>query len=140
MLTDDKLLLCSDGVWDAFEPEALVDYLQRYDLEIAIEELLHDTETKMREQCDNISAICLRWDDQASPHKPLQDKLADTVDEKSLWEKARQKAMKEKIKAQKSRPKAPQTKTNNKKNPDKKRINNTIEELESYLSQQHRKD
>ena len=139
----DKLLLCSDGVWEAFEPDEIARYLRHPYVDVGITEMLHDAENKMQEQCDNISAICFRWDDATSTQPALQDKLAPTVDQKTLWERAKKKTIKEKIKQQKTKVEAAKktaaTKPDKELPKKKKRIDNKIEELEDYLSQYHRK-
>ena len=136
--TGDALLLCSDGVWDAFSPEELSVYLQRQALDESIEELLHDAEAKMQDACDNISAICFRWEDDVTDSPPLQSKLDATVDWQTLWEKANKKAITQK--ARKPATRAPQPSPKNvEKKTDKKEIKSTIAELENYLASLPRK-
>lgn len=59
----DLLLLCSDGLWQAFSPDDLGDYLARATLEEGLDDMLDDAERKMQRRCDNLTAIALRWED-----------------------------------------------------------------------------
>ena len=69
---NDVLLLCSDGLWEAFTPEEMTPYLDKDDLETGLEELLLDAEEKMGRGCDNTSAVCLRWTDGVTSSLPLE--------------------------------------------------------------------
>lgn len=85
----DSLLLCTDGVWEAHPPEKLVRYLGYAELEEGVEELLLATQRKMRDKCDNISAVALRWEDDKVYSAPLQGNQAVHVDQEQLWRDAR---------------------------------------------------
>jgi PPM family protein phosphatase len=81
---DDVLLLCSDGVWEAYTPEELLRTLDGDDLDAAVEEMLFGAERKMQEHCDNLSAICVRWLEDAPTTLPLQGNAPVQVDERSI--------------------------------------------------------
>lgn len=68
----DLLLLCSDGLWEAFTPEEIAPYLGKEDLETGLEELLLDAEEKKGKNCDNTTAMCLRWTDGVTSTLPLE--------------------------------------------------------------------
>lgn len=68
----DVLLLCSDGLWEAFSPEEMGRRLARAPLEDALVGLLGDAEDKMRQGCDNVSGACLRWEDGVTSALPLE--------------------------------------------------------------------
>lgn len=85
---DDILLLCSDGVWEALAPEALVRYVDRPVLEEGIEELLLAAERSRRQACDNVSAVALRWEEAAPASLPLQGNPALQIESDALWEGA----------------------------------------------------
>ena len=74
----DRLLLCSDGVWEAFEPGEMTEFMRLDPLEEGIEEMLHTAEDKMQHVCDNITAVGLNWYDELTTSEPLQG--LDTVD------------------------------------------------------------
>lgn len=85
---DDVLLLCSDGLWEAHAPEELLRFIERGTLDEAVEEMLFSTERKMRESCDNLSAVCLRWLEDAPATLPLQGNTPVHVDERTLLDAA----------------------------------------------------
>ncbi|MDH3309434.1 MAG: protein phosphatase 2C domain-containing protein [Gammaproteobacteria bacterium] len=85
----DMLLVCSDGLWEAFTPEEITRYLKAPALDEAVENMLNDAVRKMKQGCDNVSAICLRWEDAISKSAPLQGNTALEIDEEKLREEAR---------------------------------------------------
>jgi PPM family protein phosphatase len=95
----DTLLLCSDGLWEAFKPEEIMHYLQYKSLEEGVEEMLHDGEEKMQQSSDNLSAICLRWEQGTTDNPPLQVKTLTRVDQQMLWDEANRKMAQRKLKA-----------------------------------------
>ncbi len=73
---DDHLLLCSDGLWEAIAPDEIPQYLLRASLEEGIEEMLLAAEHRMKQNCDNLSAIGLRWREARTHRPPLQPRAA----------------------------------------------------------------
>jgi serine/threonine protein phosphatase PrpC len=57
----DRLLLCSDGLWGPVNDTEIVDMLVRKPLEDAVRGLLDEAERRAGMQCDNLSAVTLRW-------------------------------------------------------------------------------
>ncbi len=94
----DALLLCSDGLWEAFKPEELIPYLQYKSLEEGVEEMLHDGEEKMNPGGDNLSAVCLRWEQGITDSRPLQVDSLTKVDQQMLWDEANRTLMRRKLK------------------------------------------
>jgi serine/threonine protein phosphatase PrpC len=118
----DTLLLCTDGLWEAFNPEELVPYLQYKSLEEGVEEMLHDGEEKMQKTCDNLSAICLRWEQGVTDTPPLQVHSLTQIDQQMLWDEANRKIMQRKIKG-------------TVKETEDKSIKTAIKEIESIIKQ-----
>lgn len=85
---DDILLLCTDGVWQAFGPDELLKFLNYPSLEEGTEEMLGTAEVKMGRACDNLSAVSFRWKDSMTLSAPLQSNPVVQVDEESLWKNA----------------------------------------------------
>ena len=85
----DMLLACTDGLWEAFGPEEIAQYLKAPALDEAMEEMLYAAVRKMKHGCDNVSAVCLRWEDAMSKDAPLQGNTAVQIDEAKLREEAR---------------------------------------------------
>ena len=85
----DMLLLCTDGLWEAFTPDEILKYLRTSGLEAGMEEMLYAAVRKRGEGCDNVSAVCLRWEDAVTRSAPVQGKAAARVDEAMLRDEAR---------------------------------------------------
>ena len=85
----DMLLACTDGLWEAFAPEEIARYLKAPALDEGMEEMLYAAVRKMKHGCDNVSAVCLRWEDAMSKSAPLQGNTAVQIDEAKLREGAR---------------------------------------------------
>ena len=140
---DDILLLCSDGVWEAFGTDELEDYLKYDSLDEGIEEMFIEAEERRRDACDNMSAVCLHWQDTAPKGLPLQANVALSVDQEALWEIAKNKML-----AQKSQTKRSSVrKTLNRpsrnvpvdKGHKKKSIKSELEEIESFIKKLEQK-
>ncbi|MDH3689730.1 MAG: serine/threonine-protein phosphatase [Gammaproteobacteria bacterium] len=115
--TDDLLLLCSDGIWKAFSNNELNKILDEEQLDDSIDEMLTRAERKMKRECDNISAIVLRWEDQPTTARPLEALTSKSVDQQELLRVA------EKRKKQK------------KNAPSKRRGVNSNEDIEAALAE-----
>lgn len=87
----DRLLLCTDGLWEALPQETIIGYLQQQDLGDAVVDMLLAAESARGKSSDNISAIAFRWDDHLSNDLPLQAENIKTVDQAELERKARRK-------------------------------------------------
>ncbi len=85
----DTLLLCSDGLWEAFTPEEIAHYLKASALDAAVEEMLFAAVKKMQHGSDNVSAVCLRWEDAITKSPPLQGNTAVEINEAMLREEAK---------------------------------------------------
>ena len=136
--TGDVLLLCSDGLWEALPPEDIVQYTSGKVLDEEIEEMLIEAEDRLPVS-DNITAICLRWDDKPTTALPLQANKAVQVDQDKLWQEAKDRLLDQRLKTQ---PQAPEQSpaTGDKpaklsKQDKKSRIASTIKELEDYMQQ-----
>lgn len=85
----DMLLACTDGLWEAFAPEEIAQQLKGPALDEALENMLFGAVRKMKHGCDNVSAVCLRWEDAVSKSAPLQGNGAAQIDEAMLRQEAR---------------------------------------------------
>ncbi|MFV1997854.1 MAG: PP2C family serine/threonine-protein phosphatase [Acidiferrobacterales bacterium] len=84
LMPGDKLLLCTDGLWEAMSAEDMQQYINRDDLEDAVIDMLITAENKMGSSSDNISAACLRWEDELTSKPPLQTNVKAEVDQKTM--------------------------------------------------------
>ena len=135
--TGDALLLCSDGLWEALPPEDFVNYINGKSLEEGIEELLISAEEQLPNP-DNITAICLRWEDKTSTELPRQANKAVQVNQDQIWQEAKNRLVGQKLQQKQPTP-VMNTPTKVKSKPSRKRkkaeIESTIKELEEYIQQ-----
>ncbi len=133
----DTLLLCSDGVWEAFAENELGRYLNYDSLDEGIEEMVIEAEHRRRESCDNMSAVCLRWRDHAPRNLPLQANPALSVDQEALWEIAKNKMLAQKAQLNAVRGKKSGVVANRKariaSKEKKKSLKSELEELENFI-------
>jgi PPM family protein phosphatase len=123
----DALLLCTDGVWQAFTPKELLKYLKYSSLEEGTEEMLVAAEAKMGDVCDNVSAISFRWQDHATRAVPLQGSTVLQIDEAVLLKNAATAA------AKKPRVRAKQAGKPKNRGQRRQSIDTDIRELEEYI-------
>ncbi|HEX9626596.1 MAG TPA: PP2C family serine/threonine-protein phosphatase [Acidiferrobacterales bacterium] len=122
----DSLLLCSDGLWQAFTPDEIARYLAYKSLDEGTEEMLLAAESKMKRTCDNLSAIALRWNEPVTSELPLQSAPAKDADPDALWEAARVQTQGRKLQ-DKEHKTTPRT--------HKEELEDTIKELEEFVKQ-----
>jgi serine/threonine protein phosphatase PrpC len=136
---NDALLLCSDGLWEAMPAGDLARYVHAKALELGVEEMLHDAEDRRRGAGDNLSAVCLRWEDAQTSTAPLQPHALTQADEKMLREAAKREAAEDAIRRQRTpaEPKRAKPVADN-KTPRKtpaggKPLEATLQEIEAFL-------
>ena len=127
----DVLLLCSDGLWEAMEASALFSFLKYPALDEGVEEMLLTAEKRMKERADNLSAICLRWQEGVTGALPLQTTtMKKETNHKNLLEDARIRTAGMKLRKRAAKDiKADARKT----------LENTIDELEAFLARFEKK-
>jgi serine/threonine protein phosphatase PrpC len=121
-------MLCSDGVWEAHDPDAIGRYLSNKDLEQATDELLLDAEAKMGDICDNLSVIAFRWMDKVTTYTPLQAGGTGNVDQGALW-----RAHKRELKAHQARAGGRDVRMAKRGVRDVDAIQSAIDEIEEYI-------
>jgi len=85
LMPGDILLLCTDGLWESLTTNESLQYLKRNELEDGVVDMLLAAETKMAGSSDNITATCLRWDDEFTDKPPLQSNTTTEVTQEALW-------------------------------------------------------
>ena len=121
---NDLLLLCSDGLWQAFTHEQITRYLDFRSLEEGVEEMLLAAEAKMRADCDNLSAVCLRWLEGVTSSLPLQPVAQTETSQQLMWDDAKIKTAEERLQRRKKPPVA---------DAKKESLEAKIEELEEFI-------
>jgi len=123
--TGDTLLLCTDGVWEALPNDSLGRFLGLQSLEEGVEEMLLAAEARMKKKADNLTAIAFRWEDEVSRHLPIQSQAARETDHKTLIEDVQIRNAEKKVQPGKKKPATQDG---------KKSLDDTIDELEAFLS------
>jgi serine/threonine protein phosphatase PrpC len=121
----DTLLLCTDGLWEALTADELFEYLSYPTLDEGVEEMLLAAEKRMKQRADNLSAICLRWQDNITNSLPLQTQTLPETDHKTLLEDAHIRNAEQKLRGRGSTDTQDNT---------RKTLENTIDELEAFLA------
>jgi len=122
----DRLLLCTDGVWEALTGDELSGYLRFDSLEEGIEEMLLAAENRMKQKADNLSAIAFRWDDAVTTERPLQLRGHGDADPRALFDDARRHELEKKVRQEAHPVGAVRD--------EKKSLDAAIDELEEFLS------
>jgi serine/threonine protein phosphatase PrpC len=122
---NDTLLLCTDGLWEALSADELYGFLKFSTLDEGVEEMLLAAEKRMKQRADNLSAICLRWLDNVTNTLPIQSQIMPETSHKTLVEDARIRNAGKKLRA----PGTKEVQDNTRKT-----LENTIDELEAFLS------
>ena len=68
---DDILVLCSDGLWGPLTQRQMLHALLSRKLDEAIPELVQLAETRAGPQCDNVTVLAMRWDEEHVGEKTL---------------------------------------------------------------------
>jgi serine/threonine protein phosphatase PrpC len=132
LMPGDILFLCTDGLWESLSIDEIQQYLNRDNLEDAVVDMLLAAETKMEKSSDNISATCLRWEDELTDKPPLQANSAAEVDHDALWSIAARKAAVNSTAAQDSPPKNKPAPAASKRQPETT-LEKEIENLQTFL-------
>ena len=85
----DRLLLCSDGVWQGMAIDEVSEYLHEDDLEDASDNLIEKIEERHTDNCDNVTVLALAWEDKSGPGKSMQHEQIRELTNNDLWRAAR---------------------------------------------------
>jgi serine/threonine protein phosphatase PrpC len=127
---DDVLLLCTDGLWEAMEAPVLYSFLTSPALDEGVEEMLISAEKRMQEHADNLSAICLRWQEAVTGALPLQRTSMKEASHKTLIDDARIRASGKKLRSH-TTPAPPANARHS--------LENSIDDLEAFLASLEKK-
>lgn len=125
--TGDTLLLCTDGVWRALQQRHFERLSNTTTLDNSVVDLLAHVERRSRKDCDNISAVLFRWEDEPTSAAPVYDLTVPNINQKDLVQQSSTKNNSDgNIKARKRK--------SLKKTP-RREIQSTIAELESFVTE-----
>ncbi len=123
---DDLLVLCSDGFWHAFDHEELWQRLADMAPQDGLASMMAEGLRRMAQDCDNMSAIALRWHDSAPTHPPILSGY--DIDQERLWAESERRARAAMAGTGESDPSSQQTEAKR-----SRAIRSTIEEIESFV-------
>lgn len=83
--TDDTILLCSDGVWRAFKEKRLAKAIADDSIEDSLDLLMSHARRFFRNDCDNMTALMFRWEDEPSKAQPLLPASSPAPNAERLW-------------------------------------------------------
>ena len=111
---------------------SILPYLERNNLEDAVVDMLLAAETKMAGSSDNISATCLRWEDELTDKPPLQSNTTAEVTHEALWSIAAKRAASTSTTAPPTETSQKQKTPSRKKKPETS-LEKEIENLQNFL-------
>jgi len=83
----DRLLLCSDGVWQGMPTDEIVEYLYRDNLEAGIDDMIDEITRRHHRNCDNVTVLGFAWDDRmAAGQNPLPEAIRELPADQ-VWRK-----------------------------------------------------
>ncbi len=85
----DRLLLCSDGVWQGMSIDEVAEYIHEDDLEEATDNMLETIVQRHPDMCDNVTSVVLSWEDKSAPGKSMQHEQIRDLTDNELWRAAR---------------------------------------------------
>lgn len=83
--TDDTILLCTDGIWRAFNERKLIKAVMNESIEDSLDYLVSHARRFFRNDCDNMTALLFRWDDEPSMEKALLPASSSEPNAERLW-------------------------------------------------------
>jgi len=82
LLSGDRILLCSDGLWGTVEDDVIAEQLSRRDISDAVPELVELALRNGGPRCDNVSVLALEWEaaeDGTSTQALAEDSFTSTI-------------------------------------------------------------
>ena len=86
--TGDTILLATDGVWRAFKEKKLAKVMADESIDDSLDYLISHARRFFRNDCDNMTALMFRWDDEPSTGEPLLSTTAHESNAERLWHNA----------------------------------------------------
>lgn len=126
----DRLLLCSDGVWQGMAIDEVTEYIHEDDLEEAIDNMLETIVKRHSDICDNVTSVVLSWEDKSGPGKSMQHEQIRDLTHNELWRAARdaEKGIRNNTRSSKGLPR-------NGRHQDKYKSGASTEDLDSVISE-----
>ena len=133
----DRILLCSDGVWQGMAIDEVCEYLHEEDLEEATDNLLETIVKRNPDICDNVTSVVLAWEDKSAPGKSMQHEQIRDLTNNDLWRAARdaEKGIRNKTRNSKSSSKKGRSLDKDDVASSTEDLDSVINEVESFVKQ-----
>lgn len=125
---EDVLMLCTDGVWRAYTDKNIEASLQADKLDDWLESMMAKSARTFRKDCDNMTAIALRWDDLPTTAPPLLALSIPELDQDKLWQTLKKHSIATANSGKR------ETRINSAADKNIKEIESTIAEIESFVN------
>lgn len=131
----DRLLLCSDGVWQGMSIDEVSDFIHEDDLEEANDNMLETIVERHPEMCDNVTSVVFSWEDKSAPGKSMQHEHIRDLSHNDLWRAARDAEKGIRSKARISRDPFKKGSHMNNGGASAEELDSVISEVESFVKQ-----
>lgn len=86
----DRIMLCSDGVWQGMPTDEIVEYLYKADLEDGADEMLDEITRRHPRNCDNVTVLAFTWDDRSPPGQNMRHESIRDLPAEEVWQEVRE--------------------------------------------------
>ena len=86
----DRIMLCSDGVWQGMPTDEIVEYLYKDDLEAGADEMLDEITRRHRKRCDNVTVLAFTWEDRSPPGQNMRHESIRDLPAEAVWNEVRE--------------------------------------------------
>ena len=133
----DRLLLCSDGVWQDMAIDEVTEYIHEDDLEEAIDNMLETIVKRHSDICDNVTSVVLSWEDKSGPGKSMQHEQIRDLSHNELWRAARdaEKGIRNNSRSSKRLPRKGSHQDKYKSGASTEDLDSVISEVESFVKE-----
>ena len=133
----DRLLLCSDGVWQGMAIDEVTEYIHEDDLEEAIDNMLETIVKRHSDICDNVTSVVLSWEDKSGPGKSMQHEQIRDLSNNELWRAARdaEKGIRNNSRSSKRLPRKGSHQDKYKSGASTEDLDSVISEVESFVKE-----
>ena len=133
----DRLLLCSDGVWQGMAIDEVTEYIHEDDLEEAIDNMLETIVKRHSDICDNVTSVVLSWEDKSGPGKSMLHEQIRDLSHNELWRAARdaEKGIRNNSRSSKRLPRKGSHQDKYKSGASTEDLDSVISEVESFVKE-----
>jgi serine/threonine protein phosphatase PrpC len=86
----DRIMLCSDGVWQGMPTDEITEYLYASDIEAGTDGMLDEITRRHPKNCDNVTVLAFAWDDRSPPGQNLRHESIRDLPANMVWREVRE--------------------------------------------------